>query len=75
MATIELSPDNLDSHVRWMKWVERGEIIGRIARDFSGRCYVSPQGPHWSPMKSFAGASFDSPESALAEVERYFRGR
>jgi hypothetical protein len=36
---------------------------------------VSPQGPHWSPMKSFAGASFDSPESALAEVERYFRGR
>lgn len=58
-----------------MKWVERDEIIGRIVRDWSGRCLIAPEGPYWSPMKSFAGFSFDSPEKALAEVELYFRGR
>ncbi|MGJ5177488.1 hypothetical protein ACQR16_05650 [Bradyrhizobium oligotrophicum] len=75
MATIQLDPDNVHGHIRWLKWVERDQIIGRIIRNFSGRCEIAPEGPHWSPMKSFAGSSFDSPEKALAEVQLYFRGR
>ena len=75
MATIQLDPDNVDAAVWWMKWVERDEIIGRVIQHRNGHCQIAPSGPHWSPMKSFAGFSFDSPDRALAEVEVYFRGR
>lgn len=75
MATIQLTGDNVQSRIWWMKWVERDEIIGRIVQDNIGRCQILPAGPHWSPMKSFAAFSFDSPEKAVAEVELYFRGR
>ncbi len=72
---IQLNPDNVDTGIWWMRWVEKDEIVGRIIRDRRGRCQIAPQGPHWSPMKSFAGFSFDCPEKAVAEVELYFRGR
>jgi hypothetical protein len=47
-------------------WLERNEIIGRIVQDSNGLCQIAPNGPHWSPMKSFAGFYFDSSETALA---------
>jgi hypothetical protein len=75
MATIQLDGDNVSALIWWMRWMERDEIIGRIVQDGTGRCEIVPVGPHWSPMKSFAGLSFDGPDRALAEVERYFRGR
>jgi hypothetical protein len=75
MATIQLVPDNVDARIWWMNWVEKDEFIGRVVQDSNGRCQIAPSGPHWSPMKSFAGLSFDHPEKALAEVELYFRGR
>jgi hypothetical protein len=75
MATIQLVPDNINHHIWWMNWVEKDEMIGRIVRDSSGRCQISPSGPYWSPMKSFAGFSFDHPEKARVEVETYFQGR
>lgn len=75
MATIKLVPDNVDARIWWMYWVEKDEIIGRVDQDSNGRCQIASQGPHWSPMKSFAGFSFDRPEGALAEVELYFRNR
>lgn len=75
MATLQLVPDHVDTHFRWIRWVERNEIIGRIVRDWDGCCRISPDGPFWGPLKSFAGSSFESPEEALAEVETYFRGR
>ena len=75
MATIELVPDNVDRQLWWMSWAEQDEIIGRIVQDSNGRCQITPLGPHWSPMKSFAGSSFDRPERALHEVQLYFRGR
>ncbi|PSO17083.1 hypothetical protein [Bradyrhizobium sp. MOS003] len=75
MATIQLTGDNVKSRIWWMTWVERNEIIGRIVQDDIGRCQIWPAGPHWSPMKSFAAFTFDSPETAAAEVELYFRGR
>jgi hypothetical protein len=75
MATIQLAPDNIHSRVWWMKWLERNEIIGRIVQEGNGRCQIAPDGPHWSPMKSFAGFYFDSPETALAEVQQYFGNR
>ncbi len=75
MATIELIPDNIDAHAWWMKWVEKDEIIGRIVDEGNGRCRIAPSGPHWSPMKSFAGFYFANPKMALSEVSSYFRGR
>ena len=75
MATIRLVPDNIDARIWWLSWVEKGELIGRIVQDSSGRCQIAPSGPYWSPMKSFAGFPFDNPEKALAEVQLYFRGR
>ena len=75
MATLHLDGDNTNSRVWWIKWLEREEIIGRIVKEEAGRCRVYPSGPHWGPMKSFAAFSFDSPQTALAEVELYFRGR
>jgi hypothetical protein len=75
MATIQLDVDNVHRHIWWLKWLEPNEIIGRIVEDENGRWQIFPLGPHWSPMKSFAAYSFDSPEKALAEVELYFRHR
>jgi len=74
MARIELRPDNVSHGTWWLWWVEKGEVIGRILQAPSGRCQIAPQGPHWSPMKSF-GKAFDSPAAALAEVTQYFRQR
>jgi hypothetical protein len=75
MATIQLNPDDILTRIWWVKWLEKDEIIGRIYQDTNGRYIISPRGPHWSPMKSFAGFSFERPDAALAEVELYFRGR
>jgi hypothetical protein len=75
MAALQLDVDNLSSRVWWIRWLEKNEIIGRIEQVSTGRCHVFPSGPHWSPMKSFAAFDFDNPQSALAEVELYFRGR
>jgi hypothetical protein len=75
MATIQIAPDNVHTRVWWMRWVELGDVIGRIIQDGDGSYQISPAGPHWSPMKSWAGLSFESKEMALAEVEKYFRGR
>jgi hypothetical protein len=75
MATIQLDVDSLHRHIWSIKWIELDEIIGRIVQDGTGRCQIFPLGPRWSPMKSFAAYSFESPQKALAEVELYFRGR
>jgi len=75
MATIQLVPDNVNTRIWWMNWVEKDEIIGSIVQDSGGRCQIAPLGPHWSPMKSFAGFTFDHPEKALADAQFYFRGR
>jgi hypothetical protein len=75
MATIILIPDNVLAHSWSINWVEQNEVIGRIVQDNSGCCQISPIGPHWSPMKSFAAFSFRSPDEALAEVSLYFRDR
>jgi hypothetical protein len=75
MATIQLDGDNVSARILWMKWVEKDEIIGQIVQGGIGRYQIVPRGPHWSPMKSFSGLSFESPQQALAEVQVYFRGR
>lgn len=74
VADIEMRPDPGRRGVWWVYWVERGEIVGRIDQDLIGRCTVTPQGSHWSPMKS-VGRSFDSPSGALREVRLYFARR
>jgi hypothetical protein len=75
MATIILVPDNVLAHSWSINWVEKNEVIGRIVQDNNGSCQISPLGPHWSPMKSFAAFSFSNPDEALAEVNLYFRDR
>ena len=75
MARIELVPDHVLGSLWWLKWVETDEIIGRLRQDLRGRCLIAPQGPHWSPMKSFAGRRFETKAEALAEVRLYFSGR
>ena len=75
MAIIKVDPDNVLAGIWWMKWVEREEIVGRIVQDSMGRWQITPQGPQWSPMKSFGGLSFESRDAALIEVQLYFRGR
>lgn len=74
MAEIEMRHDNIDENVWWLCWVERAEIVARVDQDADGRCTMTPQGQHWSPMKSF-GRLFESPSAALREVELYFRRR
>lgn len=74
MATIEMRPDNIDTTRWWVLWIEREEIVARIDQDLTGTCKVTPQGPHWSPMKSI-GRVFDSPATALREVRLYFERR
>jgi hypothetical protein len=74
LAKIEMRPDNIETKVWWLYWVEREEIVGRIEEDVAGQCTVTPQGPYWSPMKSVAG-SFREPADALREVQLYFERR
>ena len=74
LAKIEMRPDNIETEVWWLYWVERAELVGRVERDLGGRCTVSPQGPSWSPMKSI-GRSFADPADALREVQLYFENR
>jgi hypothetical protein len=74
VAELVMRPDTGRTHVWWVVWVERDEIVARIDRDPDGACTVSPQGPNWSPMKRIE-QSFDSPASALREVELYFERR
>jgi hypothetical protein len=74
VAEIEMRPDNVEIEVFWLYWVERNEIVGRIDEEPDGRSTMTPQGPHWSPLKSFA-RSFDSRQSAFREVQLYFARR
>jgi hypothetical protein len=74
VATINLRPDNLLIGVWWLVWTERNEVIGRIDGEPTGRCKIHPEGPHWSPMKSF-DRTYVSLESALHEVRLYFERR
>jgi len=74
MAKIDIQPDHVDRGTWWLIWVERGEVVGRVLQDRNGRCQIAPQGPHWSPMKSFGG-QFEGLDSALAEVSLYFKQR
>jgi hypothetical protein len=75
VAQIELRPDNVITGTWWLVWVDRDEVVGRILQDGGGKCQIAPQGPHWSPMKSFGGKSYDTRSAALAEVTLYFRER
>jgi hypothetical protein len=75
VAQIELRPDNVITGTWWLVWVDRDEVVGRILQDAGGKCQIAPQGPHWSPMKSFGGKSYDTRSAALAEVTLYFRER
>jgi hypothetical protein len=74
MAGIEMRPDSVRPGRWWVYWSERDEIVARIDRETGGKCVVTPHGPHWSPMKSI-GRLFDTPASALREVEQYFERR
>jgi hypothetical protein len=74
VAEIDMRPDTVSCDVWWVFWVEREEIVARIDQDSTGACTVTPQGPHRRPMKSFR-RSFDSPTSALREVQLYFGRR
>jgi hypothetical protein len=74
VAKIEIRPDTIRTDVWWLYWVEREEVVGRIDQEPSGSCTVTPQGPYWSPMKS-VGRMFNSPLSALREVQLYFERR
>lgn len=74
MAELVMRPDRGRTHVWWVVWVELNEIVARIDREPNGASTVSPQGPHWSPMKRIE-RTFDSPESAFREVELYFERR
>jgi hypothetical protein len=74
VAELVMRPDTSRTRLWWVTWVERDEIVARIDRDPDGACTVKQQGPHWSPMKRME-RSFDSPESALREVQLYFERR
>lgn len=75
MATISLLPHNERSGTWVLFWVERREPVGRVIEHEGGRFVVTPQGPHWSPMKSLAAGRFASPSEALLEVQLYFAHR
>jgi hypothetical protein len=55
MALIEMRADLIETNVWWLWWVDRNEIVGRNDQESSGTVRVTPQGPHWSPMKSVGG--------------------
>jgi len=74
MATINPRPDNVVTGLWWLIWTEREEIVARVEQDPKGLCRIVPEGPHWSPMKSF-GRSYAGLDSALSEVRLYFKGR
>lgn len=75
MATIELVQHNERADTWILFWVERQESLGRVLAVAGGSCTVSTQGPHWNPMKSFAGNRFGTPQDALREVQIYFEHR
>jgi hypothetical protein len=75
MATIELQPHNETVGTWLLVWTERHEIIGRVRNDENGCCQITTHGPHWNPMKSFAGSKFRGPDDALNDVRLYFRNR
>lgn len=75
MATIELLPHNERTGTWILVWTEHREQIGRVLAQEDGHFIVVPQGPHWSPMKSFAGNTFNTPDDALREVQLYFAHR
>jgi hypothetical protein len=74
MATIEARPDNMATGLWWLIWIEREEIVARVERGPGNLCQVVPEGPHWSPMKSF-GRPYADLEAALSDVMLYFKGR
>jgi hypothetical protein len=74
MATIDTRADKVSTGLWWLIWTEREEIIGRVEQDPEGMCKIVPEGPHWSPMKSF-GQSYDGLDRAVSEVRLYFKGR
>jgi hypothetical protein len=74
VATIDMRPDNIVTGVRWLVWTEREEIVGRIDRVSTDRCKLTPQGPHWSPLKNFDQPYSDF-DTVLDEVRHYFQGR
>ena len=75
MATINLRPHNENSSIWYLVWAEQEEVIGKVIQGEDNRYHIAPQGPHWSPMKSFAFQSFENPAGALREVRLYFMGR
>jgi hypothetical protein len=75
VATIGVTPDNVLPSVWWLTWAERNEVVAKVAHVPGGQYQVIPQGPHWSPMKSFAGKLFESPLLAADEVSVYFKHR
>jgi hypothetical protein len=74
VATIDMRPDNEAKGLWWLVWVERDEIVARIEHDPEGLCHIAPEGPFWSPLKSF-GEAYDSPSVALDQVRLYFERR
>ena len=40
LAKIEMRPDNIETEVWWLYWVEREEVVGRVERELGGRCTV-----------------------------------
>ena len=74
MASIDARPDNVATGLWWLIWIEREEIVARVEQDPGGMCKIVPEGPHWSPMKSF-GRSYDGLDQAIREVQLYFKGR
>jgi hypothetical protein len=75
MATIELVAHNERVGTWLLFWVEREEVLGRVLQQEEGGYVVSAQGPHWNPMKSFAGNRFATALDALREVQIYFQHR
>jgi hypothetical protein len=74
VATIEARPDKMATGLWWLVWIEREETVARVEQEPGGLCRILPEGPHWSPMKSF-GRSYDGLGQALTEVRLYFQGR
>jgi hypothetical protein len=74
MATIDTRPDNVTTGLWWLIWIEREEVVGRVTQDSTGMYKIVPEGPQWSPMKSF-GRSYPGLEPALSEVQLYFERR
>ncbi|PZA12878.1 hypothetical protein DNX69_06160 [Rhodopseudomonas palustris] len=74
MARIELKVDR-GNGLWYLVWAETEQVVGHLSEESPGRFRILPDGPYWSPMKSFGGQLFDTPEAALEEVRVYFRRR